>query len=282
MSEIKFDLTSFNSYLKANNVQLSEDDNAQINSIFTQCDTVSEDGKQSADGKLTGDEVPTFQRLVSEKLSNIANYLTGFIDSLANPNDLKNKSTRQSQIPQIQQVNCHRTQKEQEEYKAKFEQARNILLNNTEMLGLSQEEINYITNIDFESIEVEGPKTVKTPNGEFPASYPARYDIDKDQVLFNINDIVEPEVGSFVKNIMHEVTHGILKNTKYTQVQELACETRGITIAKKLYDSMKENEKEKMNFHIYPNLSISDLKKDTDINNYLNDWIKNYSYLPDK
>lgn len=195
MAEIKIDLASFNSYLKDNNVRLSDNDVAQINSIFTQCDTVGENGEQGADGKLTGDEVPTFQRLVMEKLSNISNYLMNFINSLANPNDVKNQQVQQPQMPQIQQVECHRTQKEQEEYKAKFEQARSILINNAETLGLSQEEISYINKIDYESIS-QGP---------------ARYDRVKDQVFFNINDQNPPEVGGFVKIIMHEITHGVLK-----------------------------------------------------------------------
>ena len=264
MAEIKIDLASFNSYLKDNNVNLSDNDIAQINSIFRQCNTINENGEQGADGKLTGDEVPTFQRLIMEKLSNIANYLRNFIDSLANPNDIKNQSAQQSQMPQIQQVMCHRTQKEQEEYIARFEEARSILINNADALGLSQEEINYINKIEFESIS-QGP---------------ARYDREKDQVFFNINDQNPPEVGGFVKIIMHEITHGVLKNTYYTQAQELACETRGITIAKKIYDSLEGNDKEKFNFHIYQNLSMTDLKDDNDVNNYLNNWIKNYSYLP--
>ena len=264
MAEIKINLASFNSYLKDNNVNLSENDVAQLNSIFTQCDTINENGEQEPDGKLTGDEVPTFQRLVMEKLSNIANYVMDFINSLANPNDVKNQSIQQPQMPQIQQVECHRTQKEQEEYIAKFEEARSILINNAETLGLSQEEINYINKIEFESIS-QGP---------------ARYDREKDQVFFNINDKNPPEVGGFVKIIMHEITHGVLKNTNYTQAQELACETRGITVAKKLYDSLEGNDKEKFNFHIYQNLSMTDLKDDNDVNNYLNNWIKNYSYLP--
>ena len=146
MAEIKFDLTSFNSYLKANNIELSNTDIAQINSIFTQCDTVGENGEQGADGKLTGNEVPAFQKLVMEKMSNIANYVRNFIDSLANPNDIKNQPVQQAQKPKIQQVECHRTQQEQEEYMVKFEQARNILIKDATILGLSQEEINYIKN----------------------------------------------------------------------------------------------------------------------------------------
>ena len=264
MAEIKFDLSLLNTYLKDNNIKLSENDVVQINSIFKQCDISKENGEHGADGILSGDEVPTFQRVVAGKLNSVSNYFKNFIDSLANPNDIKAKSENKPQMPQIQQVECHRTQKEQEEYRAKFELAKNTLIVNADMLGLSQEEISYINSIDFESIS----------NG------PARYDREKDKVFFNINDQNSPEVGSFVKIIMHEITHGILKNTKYTQAQELACEKRGISIAQKLYDRLEGKEKILFNFHIYQNISISDLKDDNDVNNYLNNWIKNYSYLP--
>ena len=271
MANIKIDLAQFDAYLRNNNAQLSDNDVAQINSIFNQCDTVGENGEQGADGKLTGDEVPAFQKLVMGKLSNIYYHLSDFINNLINPNGVQNQSISQPQMPKIQQVECHRTQQEQEEYKIKFEQARNMLINkdNAKKLGLSQEEINYIKKIDFESIS-QGP---------------ARYDRIKDRVFFNINDQNPPEVGGFIKLIMHEVTHGVLKNTNYTQAQELACETRGIAIAKKLYDDMNDKEKENFNFRIYQNeegkiISMSDLKDSSDINNYLNNWIKNYSYLP--
>ena len=80
---------------------------------------------------------------------------------------------------------------------------------------------------------------------------------------------------------MHEITHGVLKNTNYTQAQELACEKRGLEIAQKIYNSMEEKDKKEFNFYIFQNLSISDLKNDNDINDYLNNWIKNYSYLPE-
>ena len=68
MANIQFDINSFNSYLSANKIKVSNDDLTQLNSIFSQCDTISENGEQSPDGKLTGDEVPTFQRMVAENL----------------------------------------------------------------------------------------------------------------------------------------------------------------------------------------------------------------------
>ena len=71
MANIQFDINSFNNYLSANNIKVSNSELSQLNSVFSQCDTLSENGEQKPDGKLTGDEVPTFQRLVAENLSKI-------------------------------------------------------------------------------------------------------------------------------------------------------------------------------------------------------------------
>ena len=59
MAEIKLDLINLISYLKENS-KISEIEVNKVNSIFTQCDTICEDGTQGADGKLTKDEVRTF------------------------------------------------------------------------------------------------------------------------------------------------------------------------------------------------------------------------------
>ena len=115
MANIHFDINSFNSYLSANKIKVSNDDLTQLNSIFSQCDTISENGEQSPDGKLTGDEVPTFQRMVAENLSKMSNYLRGFIDSLAGVKTQNSQNIQQA--PQVQQVECHRTQEELEIYK---------------------------------------------------------------------------------------------------------------------------------------------------------------------
>lgn len=89
MTEIKINLSSFNSYLKDNNIMLSDNDFAQISSIFSQCDIIDEAGIQKPDGKLTGDEVLTFQKLIMEKMSKLGRNLRNYIDSLANPEDVK-------------------------------------------------------------------------------------------------------------------------------------------------------------------------------------------------
>lgn len=259
---VSFNIIEFQKYLR--NMGMQENDIQSATSIFMECDKYNAYGQLGADGMLTGDEVPTFQKTIAEKMSNLVEPLWNFVCSLAKPNDI-GPSAKVPQMLQIQQVECHRTQQELQEYKAKFEQARNILINNAEELGLTPEETDYIKNrINFESVSLG----------------PARYDREADIVFFNTNDTNPPEVGGFVKIIIHEITHGILRNTKYTQAQELACETRAIEIAKKLYDSMGDEEKETFNFHIYNNISMSDLKDDTDINNYLNNWIQNYNYLP--
>ena len=64
-----------------------------------------------------------------------------------------------------------------------------------------------------------------------------------------------------------------------TQAQELACEQRGIEIARKLYD---ENLID--NFPIWGDqngiVDIEGLNSSEKTNDYLNRWIKNYDYLP--
>ena len=80
---------------------------------------------------------------------------------------------------------------------------------------------------------------------------------------------------------MHEITHGIKKNDEYTQAQELACEQRGIDIARKLYDEGLVD-----NFPIWRDdkglVDIESLKNKEKINDYLTRWINNYTYLPEK
>ena len=102
MANIQFDINSFNNYLSANNIKVSNSELSQLNSIFSQCDTLSENGEQKPDGKLTGDEVPTFQRMVAENLSKMSNYLRGFIDSLAGVKTQNSQNIQQA--PQVQQV----------------------------------------------------------------------------------------------------------------------------------------------------------------------------------
>ena len=261
MANIQFDINSFNSYLSANKIKVSNDDLTQLNSIFSQCDTISENGEQSPDGKLTGDEVPTFQRMVAENLSKMSNYLRGFIDSLAGVKTQNFQNIQQA--PQVQQVECHRTSEELEIYNQKLNEAKNLLINNADNLGLSEEEVGYIKNIGTESIT----------NG------PARYDRNQNKVIFNTNDLNPPNVGSFVKIIMHEITHGLKKDEKYSQAQELACEQRGIDVARKLYDQGVID-----NFTIWGDknglVDIESLDSSEKIDNYLNRWIVNYNYLP--
>lgn len=99
MTDVKIDLAKLNSYLKDNNVILSDNIIANINSIFTECDTIGENGEQGADGKLTGNEIPIFQQLVTQKISSITNYLKNFIDAqFTNTDNSNNIPIKTSQI----------------------------------------------------------------------------------------------------------------------------------------------------------------------------------------
>ena len=266
----KSDIAKFMQYLKESDVQFSEVNATQINSIFEQCDTVNENGEQCPDGKLSGDEVPKFQKMIMEKMIDISSHLQKFVDNLAKPSVEKIRKTEQIQKPEAKPVECDKTPEEQELYKKNLNIAKNILIKNAETLELSREEINYINNIDLESITYGA----------------ARYDRESDKVIFNINDSNKTSVGYFVKIIMHEVTHGILKDTNYSQEQELVCESRGITVAKKLYENINNQAiKEYFDFPICKDkngnvISLSNVDENNNMDTYLNEWIKNYSHLP--
>lgn len=264
MANIQFDIKSFNKYLSANNIIVSDIDLAKLNSIFSLCDVFTENGEHRPDGKLTGDELPTFQSMIAKKMGNVSNYVRNFIDSLAefNPQNSQNKQ----QSPRIQQVECHRTGEECTIYNQNLDKAKNILINNANSLGLSEQEVSYIKNISTESIDYGA----------------ARYDKDSDRVIFNINDKNQPNVANFVKIIMHEVTHGIRKNEPHKQTQEVACERRGIEIARKLYDKGVID-----NFIIYGDANlyadIESLDTTDKTEDFLNYWVKTrYSKLEEK
>ena len=60
MANISFDLAGFNNFIREAKINLSETDLSGLNTIFSECDTVSEAGEKRADGKLTGDEMREF------------------------------------------------------------------------------------------------------------------------------------------------------------------------------------------------------------------------------
>ena len=178
--------TAFTTYFSEGNTLVSEADIEQLNSIFAECDVDGND-------VLQNDEVPNFQKAVMTKLGHLWNNVRSFIDGIAG------ESIQQSQGPQIQNVECHRKEKEQENYKAKLAEAKKILIENAEKLALTQDELNYLNKFDIET------------NLESITEGPARYDRNSDNVIFNINDSWEPNTGNFVKILIHEITHGIKK-----------------------------------------------------------------------
>lgn len=245
--------TAFTTHFSEGNTSVSKDDITKLNSIFTECDV---DGN----GVLQNDEVPNFQKAVMTRLGHLWNAVRDFIDVIAG------EAVQQPQGSQIRSVECHRSEEEQRIYKEKLAEAKTILIDNAEKLGLTQDEINYFNKFDIES------------NLESITEGPARYDRNSDNVIFNINDSWEPNTGNFIKILIHEITHGVKKNDEYTQSQELACENRGTEVAKKAFDAGLIDD-----FVVWGDengmYKISDLdgsKKQT----YLNNWIKNYSHLP--
>lgn len=82
-----------------------------------------------------------------------------------------------------------------------MQEAIKTIEDNQELLGLSDEEIEYIKNGKIESIE-QGS---------------ARYDKGDDQLKFNINDLNKPNKGNFIKVLIHEVTHASIKSGNNTK-----------------------------------------------------------------
>lgn len=247
--------TAFTTYFSENNSQISKSDMEKLNSIFTECDA---DGNEV----LENDEVPNFQKAVVQKLGHIWNYVKAFIDGIAG------EPVQQVQGPQIQNVECHRNEEQQKDYKAKLAEAKNILENNAEKLGLTETELEYLKNFDMEK------------DLESITDGPARHDRDSDKVIFNINDRNEPNVGNFVKILIHEITHGVRKEEEHTKSQERACESRGTEVARKAYEMGLIDD-----FVVWGDekamYKISDLDSEGK-QTYLNHWInKCYSYLPD-
>ena len=81
---------------------------------------------------------------------------------------------------------------------------------------------------------------------------------------------------------MHEVTHGIRQKEPHTQEQELACERRGIEIARKLYDQgIIENFIIYGDENRYADIECLDSTEKTE--DFLNYWVKTrYSKLKEK
>lgn len=273
MASIEIKLNDLNNYINSNgNLAISQKDSAELISIFNACDTVSENGAQGADGKLTNDEVPKFFQQIKDSMKNIVqNFLMATNEDYAKEakanspqstsNSQNNKDVRGYSTETIPlKIN----EQEKQKYDETLAEAKDVLIKNKDNLKLTDEEIKYIQSASTESIEVGS----------------ARYAPDKDQINFNYNDY-RPEtcsVGNFVKVLLHEVNHAVTKEPD-TQEQERECETKAIARACKLYEHGAIGDAsiyQSRNSHKIYNLS--DLTNSSDLNNFIETWLDECDY----
>lgn len=168
------------------------------------------------------------------------------------------------------------------------ENAKQILIDKQKDFGLTQNEIDYINSIDYESIKYGS----------------ARWDKQAKRIHINYNDqnLIEafnntnpniplkPDVGYFVKLILHEVKHADLNTNQNTQNEERACEGRALKSAYRLFANADNIDKQKYNMLLPDSrnkahrcIMLSDLGDGTEIDEtklqeYLNQWLIDCGY----
>lgn len=268
MANVSFNLTSFNNFLKESKINLSETDLSGLNTIFSECDTVSELGEKRPDGKLTGDEMREFFSKLNGNLRTLVDkYLISTNEESANnvAQGADNKQDRRG--IQLKPVMCEKAPAEQKKFNEMLENAKNILLENKDKLGLTDEEIKYISSATTESVNYGA----------------ARYDNRNDNVRFNLNGQT-PSESNMIKILLHEVNHAVLKSPN-SQAQERECESKAIKRAYILYQQGAIDDaaiyQSRTDGKLY---NISDFKDDESLNTFIELWLDESGYrgLPEE
>ena len=244
MNSFKLNLNVIQQFIFANKLteQVSY---SEIKNIFDESNQYLENGEKGRDEYLTGNEVPTFHRLLKEKSSKFYGYIGRLMNSITV--DENNETSL---------VKCNKTEEQRKMYEDNLNKAKEIIEQNQSFLELSDEEVNYMKNAVL----------VSEKNGS------ARYDMESNAILFNLNDgISVPDTSSLVKVLLHEVTHAMIKSGKPTDEEESVCEKRALTLAYKLYKNGKINDFKIINGL---NKSLSDLDKPEKIDNFVSRWIE--------
>ena len=244
MNNIKLNLNIIQQFISANNLAEQVSYN-EIKNIFDESNQYLENEEKGKDEYLTGDEVPTFQRLVKEKCSKFYGYIGRLMNSM---------TVNENNEPSL--VKCNKTEEQRKMYEDNLNKAKEIIEQNQSILELSDEEVNYIKNAVL-VVEKDGS---------------ARFDMESNVILFNLNDgISVPDESSLVKVLLHEVTHATIKSGKPTDEEESVCEKRALTLAYKLYKDGKIND-----FKIINGLkiSLSDLDEPAKTDNFVRGWIE--------
>ena len=119
MANISFDLAGFNNFIRESKINLSETDLSGLNTIFSECDTVSEAGEKRADGKLTGDEMREFFSKLTGNLKTLVDkYLISTNEEYAKEAAASGANSKQDRRGiQLKPVMCEKTPAEQKNFK---------------------------------------------------------------------------------------------------------------------------------------------------------------------
>ena len=277
MANVKFDLTSFNSFIKQEKIVLNDDDSALLNSIFKECDTVSEYGEQRPDGKLTGDEMRNFFSKLSGKLLELVNkfFIATNKEFAEEEAASKVQNKQDTRGIQLKPVLCERTVAEQEQFEKMLNNAKAILRKNKDKLGLTGQEMKYIESATTESVNYGA----------------ARYDdsTNPDVIRCNLNvpkGMPIPDEGSIIKVLLHEVNHAVRKSKHNSQAEERECETKAIQRSYILYQSGDINN----DIAIYQSrkdgkiFNLSDFDNKNALDDFINLWLDECGYrgLPEE
>lgn len=264
MANVSFDLAGFNNFIHAaNDKSLTASDLSGLNTIFSECDTMSETGEQGADGKLTGDEMREFfSKLTGNLRSLVDKYLISINEEYAKEAAASRIDSKQDRRGiQLKPVMCEKTPAEQEKFKETLEDAKKILIQNKDKLGLTKEEMEYIQSVTTESVNCGA----------------ARYDARNNDVRFNLNGQM-PSKGNMIKILLHEVNHAVRK-TDNSQAQERECESKAIRRAYILYEQGVIDDaaiyQSRMDGKLY---NISDFKDEESLNTFIELWLDESGY----
>lgn len=90
-SNIKFDISSMNSYFKDQGVNIAANDTAKLNTIFKECDTEgakNEKGENIGDGVLSGQERATFLNKIKSACPQIYDKVVDFFTAVETTEDI--------------------------------------------------------------------------------------------------------------------------------------------------------------------------------------------------
>ncbi len=235
-----------------------------------------------------------FSKACWQRIVNLVNNALHKNIEVEDNNGTQSSTSVANQNPDLEEVDLAGKVEDEkvEEYKRHcqgfVENAKQILINNKKNFGLTQNEINYINSINYESIKYGSARWDKQA-GRIHINY---NDQNVIEAFNNTNSDIplKPDVGYFVKLILHEVKHADLNTNQNTQSEERACEGRALKLAYRLYANADDKDKQKYNMLLPDSrnkahrcIMLSDLGNgieidETKLEEYLNQWLIDCGY----